>query len=379
MINKTLIMKWFVEYLDTNSTKMDFSRDVNWRKVQAIAYRQPGLATAISGDQNQYNKKEIQGYSASKVENKAQNPQAVEDKDGDWMVRFEALGLQVPASLQTAGSDTRKLIEVWQAKAADDSAYKSMFGGELLSIGSKIGLNFGTLKAALNKLLQDGIIHLEYNTKQGGEWMRGEREINPALPLEDFEEIEFIIRSDYIPKDKEKFTDAQEEEGDDSYQRMAAMVTYKDYFEFMNHGYLQKSTNALHNKFCLDGLEITSGDGTLSGARVYGDDAMFNKGSGPGVKHSAETAHMSRDAIRNIISSGDDKGITTAKILNRLPDKVEGVDIAVWHNPSQGGALKAEANKIFASEMGMIDKAVGAMGDLTAFLHKDQVHSGEAF
>ncbi len=380
MINKTLIMKWFVEYLDNNSSKMDFSRDVNWRKVQAIAYRQPGLATAISGDQNQYNKKEIQGYSSTKTENKAQNPQAVEDnKDQDWMVRFEALGLQVPASLQNPTSDTRKLIEAWQGLAADDSMYKSMFGDELLSIGTRVGLNFGTLKAALNKLMLDGIIHMDYSTKQAGQWLRGEIEINPNLPLEAFEEIEFIIRSDYIPKDKKKFTDAQEEDGDDSYQRMAAMVTYKDYFEFMNNGYLQKSTNALHNKFCLDGLEITSGDGTLSGARVYGDDAMFNKGSGPGVKHSAETAHMSRDAIRNIISTGNDQGITTAKILNRLPDKVEGVDIAVWHNPAQGGALKAEANKIFASEMGVIDKAVGAMGDLTSFLHTDQVHKGEAF
>jgi hypothetical protein len=106
---------------------------------------------------------------------------------------------------------------------------------------------------------------------------------------------------------------------------------------------------------------------------------MFNKGSEAGVKHSAETAHMSRDAIRNIISTGRDQGLSTAKILNRLPDKVEGVDIAVWHNPAQGGKLKAQAFKIFESEMGVIDKAVGAMGDLTAFLHKDQVHKGEAF
>jgi hypothetical protein len=356
---------------------MDFSQDKNWRKVQAIAYRQPGLAAAISGDQDQYNKKEIQGYSASKVKNKAQNPQAVEDMGGDdWMVRFKALGLQVPASLRTAGSDTRNLIEVWQSAAADNAELTSMHGVDLLSMG---GLGFAPLKATLNKLLQDGIIHLDYDTKQAGQLLRGEIKLSRAMSLEDFSELEFTLRAEYVPTDKEGFKSAQDEESDDSYQRMAAMVTYRDYFEFMNHGYLQKSTNALHNKFCLDGLEITSGDGTLSNARVYGDDAMFNKGSSPGVKHSAETAHMSRDAIRNIISTGDDKGITTAKILNRLPDKVEGVDIAVWHNPARQGTLKAEATKIFASEMGVIDKAVGAMGDLTAFLHKDQVHAGEAF
>ncbi|MBI1296160.1 hypothetical protein GC175_14495 [bacterium] len=380
MINKTLIMKWFVEYLDSHSDKMDFSRDSNWRKVQAIAYKQPELASAISGDKGQYDKSQIQGYSEQNVQNRAQNPQAVEDIGGeDWMVRFKALGLQVPESLRTAGSDTRKLIEYWQGLAADTPELQTIEGDLLLKVGAKLGFDFPTTRITLNKLLQDGIIHLDYDTKQAAQLLKGEIGLSSKLQPEDYAELEFVLRTEYIPKDKEKFEDAQDDESDDSYQRMAAMVTYTDYFEFMNHGYLQKSTNALHNKFCLDGLEITSGDGSLANARVYGDDAMFNKGSGPGVKHSGETAHMSRDAIRNILSTGGDKGITTAKILNRLPDKVEGVDIAVWHNPAQQGKLKTESFKIFASEMGVIDKAVGAMGDLTSFLHKDQVHKGEAF
>jgi hypothetical protein len=380
MINKTLIMKWFVEYLDSHSDKLDFASNENWRKVQAIAYRQPGLATAISGDSDQYDKREIQGYSTTKKQNKAQNPQAVEDiKGDDWMVRFKALGLQVPESLRTAGSDTRELFEAWQGQVVDNPALRTMKGATLVNTGKNIGFDYPRVHAALTKLLSDGIIHSGYDTGLASDLMQGKKSLSSKLTEEDLANFDFIMRTEYVPSNKERFEDAINDDSDDKYQEMAAMVTYQDYFAFMNNGYLQKSTNALHNKFCLDGLEITSADGSLTGARVYGDDAMFNKGSEAGVKHSAETAHMSRDAIRNIISTGRDQGLSTAKILNRLPDKVEGVDIAVWHNPAQGGKLKAQAFKIFESEMGVIDKAVGAMGDLTAFLHKDQVHKGEAF
>jgi hypothetical protein len=404
MINKTLIMKWFVEWLDNHATKMDFASDENWRKIQAIAYRQPEFAAAINGGHGQYNKSEVQGYSAMKTQNKAQNPQAVEDIGGDdWLVRFRALGLQVPASLRDPDSDTRKIVEWWQGGAAAGRFQsKTVVSGKRL-LNSGLGLDFGQLKTALNALLADGIIHPDSLTeKRSTQKMHGfltdKRSINPDIPLSAFEDLKFVLRQDYVPKASKmaEFRQArlQSQGGDDTaYQRMAAMVTYNDFFNFMNNGYLQKSTNALHNTFCTNGLTVTSGDGSLANSKVYGDDNMFNKGSSAGVKHSAETAHMSRDAIRNIIGTGNDGGETTAKILNRLPDQVtvdltdaegkvvgtETMDIATWHNSARGGTLKSYCfSKVFPS-MGTKDKAVGAMGDLTKHLSKDQVHAGAAF
>ncbi|MGB5048906.1 MAG: hypothetical protein WBO46_08240, partial [Caldilineaceae bacterium] len=402
MINKSLIMKWFVEWLDQQSGKMDFTLDKNWLKIQAIAYKQPEFAKAISGNQGQYDKSNVQGYNPNNQINRAQNPQAVEDIQGDWMVRFQALGLQIPDSLQTAGSDTRRLVEWWQegAGAGRFQSKTTVTGKRLLNSGLNLG--FGELKTALNALLSDGVIYSDdvsekKSTKKMKSFLSGSRTINPAISLKGFKEMKFVLREAYVVKnDEQRFNQAKgKQQGDDDtgYQRMAAMVTYQDYFDFMNNGYMQKSTNAAHNTFCVNGLTVSSGDGTLTDAKVYGDDNMFNEGSSAGVKHSAETAHMSRDAIINIITTGGDGGETTAKILNRLPDTVKAdvydhkgrvvgestTDIATWHNPGNGGALKQQCfTKIFP-EMGAIDKIVGAMGDLTKHLSKDQVHAGEAF
>jgi len=401
MINKTLIMKWFVEWLDQNAAKMDFASDENWRKVQAIAYRQPEFAKAISGDDGQYDKSQVQGYDPQDTVNKAQNPQAVEDIGGeDWMVRFKALGLQVPASLRTAGSNTRKIVEWWQQGAgAGRFQSKTTVNGQRL-LNSGLGFDKPTLITALNALLADGVIHPDAtsekrSTKKGKAFLSGQRQINPNISDKTFNSLKFVLRKEYVPdsKNMSRFNATLQTGNNDAYQKMAAMVTYQDYFAFMNNGYMQKSTNALHNTFCTNGLTISSGDGTLVDAKVYGDDAMFNEGSSEGVKHSAETAHMSRDAIRNIIDNGDDGGITTAGILDRLPDTVTAdvfddkgkltgtskMEIATWHNPNNGGTLKNQCfTKIFP-KMGAVDKIVGAMGGLTDHLSKDQVHAGDAF
>ena len=400
MINKSLIMKWFVEWLDGQSAKMDFTLDKNWLRIQAIAYKQPGFAQAISGNQGQYNKNAIQGYDPNQQVNRAQNPQGVEDMTGDWMNRFQALGLQIPVSMRDSNSDTRRIVEWWQSGAGANiiQSKTTVSGKRLLNSGLNIG--FGPLKTALNALLADGVIYADsssekHSSKKMKSFLSGGRIINPNISEKSFKDIKFVLRDAYVPRkgNKARFDNAKGGQDDNAYDRMSAMVTYEDYFKFMNDGYLQKSTNAAHNTFCVNGLTVTSGDGTLQDAKVYGDDAMFSQGSSAGVKHSAETAHMSRDAIRNIIDNGNDGGNATATILDRLPDQVrvditddngtvtgnQLMDIATWHNPNNGGTLKQQCFTQIFPGMGAIDKIVGAMGGLTPHLSKDQVHAGEAF
>ena len=389
MINKTKIMQWFVQWLDTKKWNMDFASDENWRKVQAMAYKQPEIASLM-----QYDKTQVQGYDPDDQQNKAQNPQAVEDIGGDdWTVRFKAIGLQVPTSLQTPGSNARKLMESWQTLSALDNDKNKQTGESLIA---DTALNFSDLKLALKDLIDDGIVYLDLAAdKTGRKVLSGENVFNIGASLKSFKAWKFALRSQYVPKDITKFLSATKAsaEGDDShYQKMASAVTYQDYMAFMNNAYVQKSTNALHDAFCKGGLTVYSGTGEHL-FKVYGDDAMFSSESSKGVKHSGETAHMSRDAIRNIISTGNDDGITTESILTRLPNKVKApmpggglgpaLKLEDWHNPSFNGNLKNYCNSEIFPNMGVLDKGAGLMasGGLSDFISKDKeaVHGSEAF
>jgi len=176
---------------------------------------------------------------------------------------------------------------------------------------------------------------------------------------------------------------------------MAASVTYGDYFEFMNSAFIQKATNALHDTFCQGGLTVISGDGSKT-FKVYGDDAMFNAGSAAGVKESAITSNMSRDAILNITKTGNDAGNTTQAILTRLPDTVK-VDVKDdkgkvtgtadtkledWHNPDRGPSLRAFCfSDVFPSmSWSLLQKlGPGAMSTLGEISRDMRVHGSEAF
>ncbi len=384
MINKTKIMQWFVQWLDTKQWTMDYAGEDKWRKVQAIAYKQPELAS-----QTKYKKDDVQGYDPNDQTSKAQNPQVVEDISGDdWMVRFNALGLQVPSSLKTAGTPSRKLMEWWQTESAIKSSKTKQSGKSLLAGVS--GLDFGNLKLALKSLISDGIVYLDLSAdKTGKKVLSGDNSFNVNASQKSFESWKFALRPQYVPKDLHKLISAkvQSAQGDDrEYQKMASAITYQDYMAFMNNAYVQKSTNALHDEFCKNGLEVSSKQGEAL-FRAYGDDSMFNKGSAKGLKHSGDTAKMSRDSIRNYISTGADGGITTASILDRLPSWVKspkgGTEMSIedWHDPSKFDNLKSFCESDIFPNMGVIDKVVGMTGDLTNFISKDKekVHGSDAF
>lgn len=387
MINKTQIMQWYVQFIDKND-KWDYFKDKNWRKVQQMAYRQD-LAQP-----GQYDKANVRGATAgNQNEAAARDPQSVESGvAGDWKARFDALGLQVPASLRTPGTDTRRVVEWWQG-----NAMRSIFGRSLT------GADFGSapvqgaaLQTALIQLIRDGVVRTtEAVTARGGYMAFTDQQIARAH-FTNFAKTKLVLREDYIPSGsgkRAKFRSAlaQSSRGDDAaYQKMAASVTYGDYLEFIKSGFLQKSTNALHDTFCQRGLKVTNQAGGVA-FKVYGDDRMFNEGSSAGVTHSAETANMSRDSILSIINSGADGGTSTASILARLPSHVEldvagnpvTEDIATWHNSSQPGRLHDLCDSVVFPQMSwsLMQKAVpGIAGsDLGKISRDEGVHGADAF
>ncbi|HTT91965.1 MAG TPA: hypothetical protein VMF65_20590 [Acidimicrobiales bacterium] len=391
MINKTQIMQWYVEFIDANK-EWDYFKDKNWRKVQQMAYGQEGLA-----DPGQYDKSQVKGYDPNNPAPKqARNPQSVENIGGDdWTVRFAALGLTVPASLRTPGSDERKLVEPWQLAAAESSGKRKRTGLQL-ALASRKDLSQAKVYAAVMKLLADGIVRTDEDVTQRKDYMKD----GGAIPRAQFAETTFLLREDYVPKGKAKvaaFKQARlaSQSGDDSaYQKMAQAVTYGDYIEFMSSGFIQKATNALHDTFCVAGLTVLTGLNAPA-FTVYGDDAMFSKTSSEGVKESGTTANMSRDSIMNIINTGKDGGFTTKSIMDRLPSFVQynltdgqgttwkiTEDLDSWHNSNDPGALKDKCmTEIFPKmSWSMMQKFVpGVAGSSLGEITRDKVHGSDAF
>lgn len=388
MINKTQIMQWYVEYID-KSDEWDYFKDDNWRRVQQMAYGQPGLAAA-----GQYDKSKVKGADPTDAHpNLPRNPQSVENIGGaDWTVRFAALGLQVPPSLRTSGSDERKLMEWWQVAAGLNADSRTRTGSDLLAGTAGSAMGQPALEAAMLHLIADGIVRTDEENQTRGKYMASGL---GGARFRNFTGTKFLLRADYVPRDMAKFTAAQvtSQGGDDSgYQKMAAAVTYSDFLQFMNSGFIQKATNALHDVFCAGGLTVKTQAGGRA-FKVYGDDAMFKAASSEGVKESGITANMSRDSILSIINTGDDGGKTAASILARLPSWVEfklptgrvvEEPIETWHNSTKRGYLKDQCMTEIFPDMSwsLMQKFVpGVIGsNLSGTISQDSnVHGADAF
>ena len=390
MINKTQIMQWYVEYIDT-AKEWDYAKDENWRKAQMMAYGQAGLASAA-----QYNKTMVKGYDPNQANpTKPRNPQSVENEGGDWKARFSALGLQVPPSLRDPDSDERTVFEWWQKTAAADSSRTTRTGAQLQGF---TGLD-SSVEDAVANLVKDGVVRTtslvpgKEDNPQRGRYMRGDDldELKGAK----FNDTKFVLRPAYVPSAAAlaKFPKsrpggrANSGHDDTEYQDMAMAVTYGDFVEFMSSSFIQKATNALHDTFCKGGLSVKTKAGEQA-FRVYGDDSMFNETSSQGAAESGKTANMSRDAIVNIIDQGKDGGNTTKKIMDRLPSYVEFYvgdvkkesPLADFHNPANPGLKKFCMDKVFPGmawnpKQKLFPGGAAGLGTITSVVP----HPGEAF
>ena len=393
MINKTQIMQWYVQYIDKTDS-WDYFKDKNWRKVQQMAYRQK-LA-----DPGQYDKANVKGATAGNLNAAApRNPQSVESGvAGDWKARFGAIGLEVPATLRTPGSDTRKLVEWWQLGVISSARSRELTGAKLRAAP----LAEGALKTALLQLLQDGVVRTDEDVDVRGKHMAASDQQLAGARFNHFASTTFVLRDDYIPHGADKrrafrkALAATQGGNDTAYQKMAAAVTYGNYLEFMKSGFIQKSTNALHDTFCAQGLTVSSAAGGEV-FKVYGDDRMLNAESAKGVEHAGVTANMSRDSIISIINAGHDGGLSAMSILNRLPSQVrfdvkgadgtvistENTDITTWHNSTKKGYLHdfCDTTVFPGMSWSLMQKMVpGAAGSDLGKISKDEgVHDADAF
>lgn len=370
LINKTLIMQWFARWLDTKSAKRDYMTEDEWRRVQQIAYGQPGVAANDLAD-------------PAKVGQVLSNdPQSVENLDGDWTDRFDALGLKIPAVLRTPGTPEWELFTWWQ----DQAMNAKFLTADYKDLEKAYPLKKAELQTALKKLIDDGVVYYSnYSTKDRAKGAE-------AIGLETLGYAKDLrIKKEYIP-DKAKAQAfgtavASARTGDTAaYDKMSKAVTYGDYHAFLNHGYLQLASNVLHDHFCAKGLDVAMAQGDAP-YKIYGDNAMLGKESSKMVKYSSETAHWSRDSIIDIATTGTTTKSTEA-IAARFPTWVRppgagaNLSLQAWHG--EGGALHTFCNKtIFPEVAGVFSKSTAvAKSKLVPQISKDAtpaIHSGEAF
>ena len=372
LINKTLIMQWFVKWLDKGATKRTYTEDNNWRQVQQMAYGQSGLAGT-----NLYDKSTI-GRQPSN------DPQSVENMGGDWTGRFAALGLQIPGVLTDPAKPEFKFFTWWQEQAMDGKLLSADWGD--LDKAQK-QLNGKALQAALIKLIDDGVVYYgQYSTSDRG---KGAAEVGLGNMLYN---KSLCIKREYIPKKKDeaKFKLAVQQAGAGdtaAYSKMAKAVTYADYHKFLNHGYMQLASNVLHDYFCKNGLKVATAE-NAEPYLIYGDNAMLSKESSKMVKYSAETSHQSRDSIYQIAATGR-TDLSTDNIAARFPlyarpvGEAKNLRLDVWHGDN-GSLHKFCNDTIFDKEVAaFISKSTIIAKDvLSGKISKDateQIHSGEAF
>ena len=117
----------------------------------------------------------------------------------------------------------------------------------------------------------------------------------------------------------------QMENGEVDYSKQANEFMLASYNAFLSNAYIQSATKYFHDKYCKKGLPVFNGNGDNLGT-IYGDDNMLNAGAQIGVKYSAETSKMSREAIFWLLD-GNSNVPSVQDIRKQFPAEAEDPEI----------------------------------------------------
>jgi hypothetical protein len=118
---------------------------------------------------------------------------------------------------------------------------------------------------------------------------------------------------------------------------------YSDYLAFLNSTVVQSSSGALHDYFNAQSVWVTSSaHGTPY--QLWGDDTMLNGGDGVGI--AGETAHLSQQAIGEILATGA-TDISVDVLHSRFPTKVRDANGVYQPLETWNDGLRSLADTIF--------------------------------
>jgi hypothetical protein len=307
-----------------------------------MAYNQPGLA-----DPGQYTKAAIgtRAIGGQQVTT-ARNPQSVENTQSlgaafDWEDRFEMLGLRLPPAAAPGTPSFRLLVWLQRQRGGlFANRYDLNFDQpEIVQNALAIGITAAEVPPAIKALLDANILYkvgalrVSESRQEAGTRLGQQSSTTTGS---------FTLRKEWVVSvtgDREAAfaaaTTPAKMAASPEYETMGKAAVYRDYVKFLQDGYLQKATNAMHDYFCEHGVLVTNDEAPPEPVfKVYGDNAMLNRESARGLRHSATTANMSRNAILSMAHLGQEPwGGNTQNILARLPSH------AVLPPPLPGGPI----------------------------------------
>ena len=391
LINKTEIMKWYVQWFDANPVFAEgdsrlnvflspiFGRDESTPKTRRTPADKSEWAAAQSAAAQSGQGVSTGRYDPEKAGTvQPSDPQSIDNLGGSAADRFTAAGLKAPPSAEP-GTKSQKVLVWWQTQAIDNrkKAAMKVDAAKLAAIAKEVGLSAPEVLQGLTNLIGDKIV-----VPEGKE--------------------QYLLREIWIPDKSSKaaFQDATaatkdpavKQQKDAAYKQAAARASHKDFHKFMNSALLQASTSVLHDEFCKTGLTVSSKANQLP-YKIYGDDAMLAAESAIGAVISANTSAMSTENITEMLATGHEKYAISA-ISNRFPSSVEAtvggnkqsLTLEQWHT---GGVLKKHCESITFptaandTVKGWLQASASELKGFAEKISKDQIkptdHSGEAF
>lgn len=137
-------------------------------------------------------------------------------------------------------------------------------------------------------------------------------------------------------------------------------AAYLNYLAFLNSTVVQSASGVLHDFFNKNSLWVGSAAHPTP-YQLYGDDTMLNGGDGVGI--ASATAHLSQQALLDLLASGS-TSITMQSIMDNFPSTVKTpngiVSLQAWN---QG--LRGQANDLFPDVHYFVLRAFPSIGDVS--------------
>lgn len=343
LIDKTKIMQWFMTWLNKNNDGLG-----TFDKAQ-------GEWAMISTLSNQ---------------NLQSNPQRLHDK----MVRNE-LGSVEDATGELGLEAKPEIVFLmwWRDAAAKDSDLEDM---NATTAAAKFNLR-GQYKLKTNKLKAQQILDALANQGFADKGMLNFMRSEPLYTIKDIHVDALKGEGAYDPNLARNMQKSEKEHGTErDFVKEAHEFNLAAYNAFMSNAYVQASTKFFHDKFCREGLEVQARNGDQIG-KIYGDNRMLASGGQAGVRYSAATSAMSREAIFNLIDGDRGAVPDIAAISGRFPGSVlvngRATSLVNWNeNLRQQGeaglfqqAKDNGALMVYKAQGGISDKGALDMAQLT--------------
>jgi hypothetical protein len=267
LVNKTAIMQWFVQWLDSNG----------------------GLGSTDLG--------EAQFAMAKHAANSKlkSNPQALDDK-----IKRGELGSMGAASAEIGMGNKPEIVFMmkWRRLAVKQEEKQNLTPAMAAAEGIA---SRDEARTHMRALVDAGFAERDFD-------LLGQRFFRLKQKM-----IDAAKGSTFAP-----YKSTQQGKDKPDFEEEASEFNLASYNQFLSNAYIQGATKFFHDKYCKEGLDVVAANGDRIWT-VYGDNNMLKAGGQAGVLYQSTTSKWSREAIFELIAGNDKKAHSVSEILGRFP------------------------------------------------------------